>query len=279
MTTPEQPDRTDLRLTDRGRMAVSLFVCLVLLGALVLIDRAAGHKGHTTRPTPSPVSPSVTPSGSPGRASSVTPSPESSASPSADPSGQAEGDASSIPGMVHTGLTGTGTWTTSTLSIAPAKTEPRVRKLVVKAEGGTGIDADEAARQVMRILNDPRGWLGYQGQSFQLVPDAKQADFTVYLASPGRVQKMCPLDVQMTWSCSAGRNVLLNTDRWLHMVPAYTDLTAYREYMVNHEVGHYLGFGHRPCPGAGKPAPVMLQQSKTLQGCVANSWPTTAEKG
>jgi hypothetical protein len=31
--------------------------------------------------------------------------------------------------------------------------------------------------------------------------------------------------------------------------------------VVNHEVGHAFGQGHRPCEAAGGPAPVMMQQT------------------
>ena len=47
----------------------------------------------------------------------------------------------------------------------------------------------------------------------------------------------------------------------------------YRHYVVNHEVGHVFGNGHVDCPGAGQPAPVMVQQTLSLGGCVKNAWP------
>ena len=42
-------------------------------------------------------------------------------------------------------------------------------------------------------------------------------------------------------------------------------------------MGHFLGLGHVECPAEGAPAPVMMQQSKGLNGCRANPWPLPAE--
>jgi hypothetical protein len=55
-------------------------------------------------------------------------------------------------------------------------------------------------------------------------------------------------------------------------------LRDYRHMVVNHEAGHFLGFGHANCGGPGQLAPVMQQQSINLQGCQHNPWPLQWER-
>jgi hypothetical protein len=73
--------------------------------------------------------------------------------------------------------------------------------------------------------------------------------------------------------------VLINDERWRRATPTYRGLLElYRQMVVNHEVGHALGFGHAGCRRRGGLAPVMQQQSKSLSGCRRNPWPLPDER-
>jgi hypothetical protein len=96
------------------------------------------------------------------------------------------------------------------------------------------------------------------------------------IATPGTIDALCAaagLDTAGVFSCWTGRVAALNSWRWENGAAGFPDVSSYRTYLVNHEVGHALGYGHRRCPGPGALAPVMMQQSKGLDGCIANGWP------
>ena len=151
----------------------------------------------------------------------------------------------------------------------------------VQVEGGIGADGRALAAAVQQILQDPRGWQRASGVRFVQLTDAqraagRKADITVIVASAATVDRLCaPLKTEGKVSCGRQARAVLNYWRWVNGVDYYgADLAAYRQYMVNHEVGHLLGFPHVGCPGKGRPAPIMVQQTYGLDGCTPNPWPT-----
>ncbi|SDX48253.1 Protein of unknown function [Modestobacter sp. DSM 44400] len=154
-----------------------------------------------------------------------------------------------------------------------------LERFVVEVEDGVGVDDAGFADAVVATLGDARSW-GSGGQmSFQRVGAAEAAagsyDFRVSLVSPASMETYCPgVGTGGYTSCRYGERAVINLARWETAVPDYAgDIATYRQYVVNHEVGHALGHGHEQCSGPGRVAPVMEQQTLGLQGCTKNAWP------
>ncbi|WP_433554236.1 DUF3152 domain-containing protein [Micromonospora zamorensis] len=166
-------------------------------------------------------------------------------------------------------------------STAPGETAPGhpgdgrlLRYRVVVERDIRGLPVGDVAAAITATLNDPRGWTAGGAWRLRRVGAGEATDFTIYLATPGTRDTLCQDEPDGYTSCRNGGRVVLNVARWVKGVPGYgASLATYRQYMVNHEVGHKLGFGHERCPGRGRPAPVMQQQTLGRHGCTANAWP------
>ncbi len=135
------------------------------------------------------------------------------------------------------------------------------------------------AAKVHSTYSDTRGW-GLNGKiDFSEVSSG--CDFTVWLAAASDITGFSPGVCDSYYSCTVSPNVIINFDRWQGATDPWNTaggtLEDYRVMVLNHETGHWLGFGHRNCPGAGQPAPVMQQQSVSLQGCTFSPWPAAYE--
>jgi len=121
---------------------------------------------------------------------------------------------------------------------------------------------------IMAYLNDPDGWAVY-GYSFELVQ--KNEDILIRLSSPRTITKVCGLEGNLSCAELGGHNMYLNSNRWFYGAKqSKQSLENYRQYMVSHEVGHILGYGHEKCPCAGCDAPIMMQQTKGIGKCIPN---------
>lgn len=141
----------------------------------------------------------------------------------------------------------------------------------VEVERGLPFDLEATAAFIEESLSDPRGW----AQSRALARVDGPADLRIVVATPETSDALCaPLETAGRLSCRNGSNVVLNGWRWAFGADSYgVDLSGYRRYLVNHETGHALGYAHVGCPSKGALAPVMLQQTKGLEGCRPNPWP------
>ncbi|MCW2602932.1 MAG: hypothetical protein JWN61_1067, partial [Pseudonocardiales bacterium] len=184
------------------------------------------------------------------------------------------------PGVAYTEQ-GAGTFTILKGTTAVVGAGP-LRRYSIEAEDGiTGIDLAMMAASIDTTLSDPRSWTAGGQFSLQRV-DSGPVDFRITLVSSLTVRTLCGYEEQIETSCWApnqNNRVVLNDSRWARGAMAYAnDLTTYRTYMVNHEVGHALGFGHEfSCRGDGK-APLMMQQTKSVidvngATCQPNPWP------
>ncbi len=174
-------------------------------------------------------------------------------------------------------------------------TSAKVRTYTVEIENGVTLPGGDAdfAKTVDLTLADARSWttVPEADTAFQRV-DTGEPNFRISLTSQMTVRELCGFSIQLEASCfnrDVGR-VVINDARWVRGAVAYNgDLGSYRQYAINHEVGHVLNFGHQPCVNNGALAPVMMQQSWSTANndlapfpgnvpadgkvCKANPWP------
>ncbi|MEW2162422.1 DUF3152 domain-containing protein [Streptomyces sp. NPDC007084] len=163
---------------------------------------------------------------------------------------------------------------------APGKGRKYVYRIDV--EQGLGLDGALFAEAVQKTLNDKRSWAHGGARTFERISSGKP-DFVITLASPGTTATWCAksgLDTtEDNVSCDSAstERVMINAYRWAQGSVTYGDkIHSYRQMLINHEVGHRLGYGHVSCTKDGALAPVMQQQTKFLDHdgihCRPNPW-------
>lgn len=164
---------------------------------------------------------------------------------------------------------GAGTW-----RIVPGTTPQvghgteRVFRYTVEVEDGidtTPFGGDAAvATMAETTLANPKSWTNDPRFGFQRI-DTGQPDFRLSLTSRETTRASCGFEIPIDSSCynaSLGR-VVLSEVRWVRGALAFDgDIGSYRQYLINHEVGHAIGYhAHQPCENNGGLAPIMMQQT------------------
>ncbi|WP_068280961.1 DUF3152 domain-containing protein [Aldersonia kunmingensis] len=162
-----------------------------------------------------------------------------------------------------------GTWhVVPGVSEQVGKGTERVFTYTVEVEDGldtAGFGGDEAyARMVDQTLTNPKSWTRDERFAFRRI-DAGEPNFRISLASQASTRDACGFDIQIDSSCynqGLGR-VVLDEARWVRGATSFQgDIGSYRQYQINHEVGHAIGYQeHQPCETDGGLAPIMMQQT------------------
>ncbi|MGW7413284.1 DUF3152 domain-containing protein [Streptomyces sp. NPDC054863] len=153
----------------------------------------------------------------------------------------------------------------------------------VDVEKNIGLDGKFFAEAIQKTLNDKRSWAGNGEMTFERISTG-DPDFVVTLATPVTTNIWClkseleTLSQNVSCDSAVTERVMINAYRWAGGAPTFglKLLLPYRQMLINHEVGHRLGRNHKPCAEDGALAPVMMQQTKTLQTgaktCRPNPW-------
>ncbi len=174
-----------------------------------------------------------------------------------------------------TSTTTSSSTTTTTTTTLPSTLDIDGSPLIefsIEVDPALDLDRDELVAFIIETLSDPRSWVS-RGAGFRLVDEGGL--FTIIVAEPSRVDQLCrPLQTLGRYSCARNGWIAINSVRWEEATEGWTGgIKAYRQYLINHEVGHYIvGPTHSSCPGVGELAPLMMQQTKGLQGCLPNGW-------
>ncbi|WP_280423165.1 DUF3152 domain-containing protein [Nocardia carnea] len=123
---------------------------------------------------------------------------------------------------------------------------------------------DSVAQLVESTLGNPKSWVHDRKFAFQRI-DRGDPDFRISLTARNTTRETCGFEIPIDSSCynSDQGRVVLSEARWVRGAPAFDgDIGSYRQYLVNHEVGHAIGYhAHQPCEREGALAPVMMQQT------------------
>ncbi|MEO8816279.1 MAG: DUF3152 domain-containing protein [Mycobacterium sp.] len=199
----------------------------------------------------------------------------------APPRGLTEFDVNLPAGVLPDGglFTGAGAMTWHIVpGVEPEIGQGTVKVFAYTVEVENGVDAtafggDEAfARMVDQTLANPKGWTHNPQIAFLRVDATSgvEPDFRISLTTPMTVRAGCGYEIPLEASCynpsygpDAQPRVFINEARWVRgAVPFQGDIGSYRQYLVNHEVGHAIGYQqHEPCDKQDGLAPVMMQQT------------------
>lgn len=139
-------------------------------------------------------------------------------------------------------------------------------------------------RCIDKTLNDVDSWDG-----ITFVHDEENPDITIRLSSSSEIMDERtnkevetdiygnPTELSVTFYTERPVKVLINANNYINGVPiSKLGKKEYRKYVINHEVGHALGYGHLPCDESTRICPVMYQMTKGVPNGFEPSFSVTS---
>ncbi|MEV6693361.1 hypothetical protein AB0M35_18015 [Micromonospora sp. NPDC051196] len=156
--------------------------------------------------------------------------------------------------------------TTAGAAVFVVPSAPTYAPPAVEVADGLAVDQAEVAREVHRIVNDPRGWR------------TDLDHLTVRIVHPGTWRTQ-PMPGLIGYAHGGHRLAVVTDEAWTTLGPrlaaAGGTLDDQRTWIVLHEIGHLLGHEHvEDCPAGSGPAPIMRPVVYKIDGCDLNVWPT-----
>lgn len=126
---------------------------------------------------------------------------------------------------------------------------------------------------IQYVLDDPRAW----DVTFKDIKKSNMKPNILVYKTPGNIiNKLYPQEHLQNLSLTDTTNdpiiIHLRKENWDEGRGGYTNVWMYRTYLVLHEFGHAIGYGHAKCLKKGDPAPVMMQQTKGTYPCYPDPW-------
>jgi hypothetical protein len=201
---------------------------------------------------------------------------------------------------------------TRNLTVVPGEDEPEgegpIHSIRVEIEEGLPLEPDALGSFVLNTLNDERGWGANGHMTFIRVEGAP--DIRIVFVNPEMAGTICPRPHEAApppiappeaspdpslgvsagpvvvptpaaspspepeASCAEDGIVVVNAYYWAAGLEVFGEnRTEARAYLLNHFLGHVLGYPDATCTTSGERASVMVDHQFDIAPCLPSGWP------